>query len=115
MGRKVGGRLKREETYVYLWLIHAYVWQKPTQFCTASTLQLKNKDIQIYFKKRKVLSEDRSVAGRGGGKRDKMGREENSSVCKLSMLYVSSKTSNCLQNSVIMMPKPRFYKSIKHI
>ena len=28
MGREVGRRLKREETYVYLWQIHVDVWQK---------------------------------------------------------------------------------------
>ena len=42
MGRETGGRFKREGTYVYLWLIHANVWQKPTQFCKAIILQLKN-------------------------------------------------------------------------
>ena len=36
-----GGRFKREGTYVYLWLIHADVWQKPTQYCKAIILQLK--------------------------------------------------------------------------
>ena len=41
-GRETGGRFKREGTYVYLWLIHANVWQKPTQFCKAIILQLKN-------------------------------------------------------------------------
>ena len=30
MGREMGVRLKREGTYVYLWLIHDDVWQKPT-------------------------------------------------------------------------------------
>ena len=30
MGWKVEGRFKREGTYVYLWLIHVDVWQKPT-------------------------------------------------------------------------------------
>ena len=35
----VGGG--REGTYVYLWLIHADVWQKPTQYCKAIILQLK--------------------------------------------------------------------------
>ena len=30
-------------TYVYLWLIHVDVWQKPTQFCKAIILQWKNK------------------------------------------------------------------------
>ena len=28
---------------VYLWLIHIEVWQKPTQYCKAIILQLKNK------------------------------------------------------------------------
>ena len=28
---EVGGRFKREETYVYLWQIHVAVWQKPIQ------------------------------------------------------------------------------------
>ena len=36
-----GGGLKNEETYVYLWLIHAVVWQKPTQHCKATILQFK--------------------------------------------------------------------------
>ena len=36
-GRGVqGGR-----TYVYLWLIHVGVWQKPSQYCKAIILQLK--------------------------------------------------------------------------
>ena len=41
MGWEVGGRFKREETYVYLWLIHVDVWQKPTLYCKAIILQLK--------------------------------------------------------------------------
>ena len=36
----MGGKFKREGTYVYLWLIHADVWKKPTQYCKAIT-QLK--------------------------------------------------------------------------
>ena len=43
MGRKMGGRFKREGTYVHLWVIHADVWQKTTKFCKAIILQLKNK------------------------------------------------------------------------
>ena len=31
-GWEVGGRFKREGTYVYLWLIHADVWQKSSQY-----------------------------------------------------------------------------------
>ena len=30
MGGVEGGRIKREGTCVYLWLIHVDVWQKPT-------------------------------------------------------------------------------------
>ena len=41
MERDMGGRFKRERTYVYLWLIHADVWQKPTQYCKAILFQLK--------------------------------------------------------------------------
>ena len=37
------GRFKREETYVYLWLIHIVVWQKPIQYCKAIILCLKKK------------------------------------------------------------------------
>ena len=39
--REAGGRLKTEETYVYLRLIHADVWQNPTQYFKAIILQLK--------------------------------------------------------------------------
>ena len=39
--REVGGKLKREGTYVSLWLIHVDVWQKPAQYYKAIILQLK--------------------------------------------------------------------------
>ena len=42
MGWSLRGRFKREGTYVYLWLIHIVVWQKPTH-CIAFILQLKKK------------------------------------------------------------------------
>ena len=41
MGWEVGGKFRREGTYVYLWLIHVDVCQKPTQYCKAVFLQLK--------------------------------------------------------------------------
>ena len=41
MGKELGGRFKREGTYVYPWLIHVDVWQKPTQYFKAIILQLK--------------------------------------------------------------------------
>ena len=49
MGKEMGGRFKREGTYVYLWLIHVDIWQKTTKFCKAIILQLKNK-----LKKKKI-------------------------------------------------------------
>ena len=39
-GKMIHKRVK-EEKYVYVWLIHADVWQKPTQHCKAIILQLK--------------------------------------------------------------------------
>ena len=41
MAWEVGGKLKREGTYVYLWLIQVDVWQKLTQYCKAIVLQFK--------------------------------------------------------------------------
>ena len=41
MGWEMGGRFKKERTYVYLWLIHVDVWQKPTQYFKAIIFQLK--------------------------------------------------------------------------
>ena len=37
----VGGR--RDGACVYLWLIHVDIWQKPTQYCKATIIQLKKK------------------------------------------------------------------------
>ena len=50
MGWKVGGRFKREGTYIYIWLIHVDVRQKQTQQCKAIILQLK---INKFFKREK--------------------------------------------------------------
>ena len=38
-GWEVGGRFKMEGVYVYLWLIHVDVWQKPRQYCKVIILQ----------------------------------------------------------------------------
>ena len=43
MGWEMGRRFKKEGTYVYLSLIHVYVWQKPTQHFKAIILELKIK------------------------------------------------------------------------
>ena len=53
MGREMGRRFKGEGTYIYLWLIHVDIWQKPSQFCKAIILQLKQKN--KYIKKFSVL------------------------------------------------------------
>ena len=41
MGGKVGGKFKMEATYVYLWLIHVDVWQRPREYGKVIILQLK--------------------------------------------------------------------------
>ena len=53
---EVGERFKREGTYVYLWLIHADVWQKPTQ-CVK----------QLSFNKKKKKKKPECLGQRGGG------------------------------------------------
>ena len=40
MGWEVGRRFKMEGTYIYLWLTHVDVWQKPAQYYKAIILQL---------------------------------------------------------------------------
>ena len=57
MGQEVGRRFRREGTYVYVWLIHVDVWQKPTQHCKEIILQLKINNFltsgeKQFFKKR---------------------------------------------------------------
>ena len=42
----MGGGFRREGTYIYLWLIHVDVWQRPTQYCKAIILQLKKKQTE---------------------------------------------------------------------
>jgi len=49
MGWEMGGGVRREGTYVYLWLIHADVWQRPTQYCKAIIFQLRKKTIMSPF------------------------------------------------------------------
>ena len=41
MGKEVGESFKREGIFVYIWLIHVVIGQKPTQLCKATVLQLK--------------------------------------------------------------------------
>ena len=37
----VGGRFRMEGTYIYLWLTHVDVWQKPTQYSKAIVFKFK--------------------------------------------------------------------------
>ena len=53
LGWEVGGRFKREGTYVDLLLIHVVVWLK--QHCKAIILQLK-KYLMVQIKKKKAFS-----------------------------------------------------------
>ena len=46
LGSEMGGSFKREGIYVYLWLIHVDILQKPTQSCKRIILQLKNELIK---------------------------------------------------------------------
>ena len=49
MGWEVGGKLKREGTYVYIcipkytYVYHVDVWQKVTQYCKSDYPPIKNK------------------------------------------------------------------------
>ena len=64
MGKEVGGKFKREGTYVHLWLIHVEVWQKTTKFYKEIILQLKSiifkKWIKKYKNKQKKKGETRT-------------------------------------------------------
>ena len=59
MGRQVGGRFKREGVYLYLWLTHVAIWQKPTQYRKAIILQLK---INLSIKNRKEPADEEMPA-----------------------------------------------------
>ena len=42
-----GGSFQKEGIYVYLWLIHVSVWQKPSQYCNYPLIKnkkLKNRE-----------------------------------------------------------------------
>ena len=60
MGWEVGGMIKREGTWVYLWLIHIVVWQKPTQQWKAIILQLKI-NLKITAKEQNILNQSKTI------------------------------------------------------
>ena len=49
MGWEKGRGFRREGTYVYLWLIHVDVWQRPKKYYKVITLQLKKKKEYIGY------------------------------------------------------------------
>ena len=53
MGWEVGRKFKMEGIYVYLWLIHVDVWQKPKQYCKAIILQLKMNKFFFFLRLKK--------------------------------------------------------------
>ena len=55
---RVEGKFKREEKYVYLWLIHIDVWQKPNQYSKAIILQLK---INVVIFKKEIHSLQKQI------------------------------------------------------
>ena len=65
MGMEVGGRFKWEGTWVNLWLIHADVWQKQTQYSKAFTHQLK---INKFILKRRVIGGPRQPLAQSNSK-----------------------------------------------
>jgi len=54
-GGRWEGTFRREKTNLYLWLIHADVWQKSTKYCKAIILQLKFNYL-IFLKKEHLRS-----------------------------------------------------------
>ena len=45
-GDRVMALESREGTQVHLWLTHVDIWQKPTKYCKAIILQLKNENLK---------------------------------------------------------------------
>ena len=55
-GWKMGGRLKKEEAYVCLWLIHVDIWQKP-EYCNYPSIKNKEKKEDSRKKVKKKMME----------------------------------------------------------
>ena len=66
---EVGGRFRREGTYVHRQLIHVDVWQKPTQYCKAIILQIKINTLEKMTKTCEAVI-PRGRQGGGGCKGD---------------------------------------------
>ena len=55
---------RRGQTYVYLWLIHVEVWQKPTQYCEAS----EKVGLKLNIQKTKIMASSPITSWEIGGK-----------------------------------------------
>ena len=79
----VGGRFKRKKKYVYPWLIHVYVWQKPTWYCKAIILQLKinNYALKLCVKTTLVSQVHRVQDFKKDGKKKKKRERERELEC----------------------------------
>ena len=52
-----GREAQERRKYVYLWLIHVVLWQKPTQHCKAIILHLKVNKFKLKANKQKNKNE----------------------------------------------------------
>ena len=76
----MGGRVKREGTYAYLWLIHVDIWQKPAQYCKAIILQFKKFTLkklkEINPKHKQIKDNSLEALGKESSSIDKTGERE---------------------------------------
>ena len=91
---EVEGRVKREGTYVYLWLIHVDVWQKSTQYCKTIIFQLKINN----NKKKRVDSLDSQGQGQWC-----LG-VNSAELCQLVLLLPQGQVTGCYEGGT---SKPR--------
>ena len=61
MAREGGRKFKREGTYVYLWLIHGDVWQKPTQYYKTIIFKLKIIFFNFHYHKKMWILQSESL------------------------------------------------------
>ena len=64
---RVGQRFKREGTYLYLWLMHVDILQKPTEYCKTIILQLKINKLKKKRKKQRHYSANIGPSSQGYG------------------------------------------------
>ena len=103
MGRVVGGRFKREGTYVYLWLILVDIWQKPIKYCKAILRQLRRNTFDYVYEKKRLKFQEagntlRTMGGRNCGNIDKL--LLHSATPPPRQLSLSSQVSKVLEKKI---------------